>query len=285
MKNVLFTLIIVLSFNFIDSQNYDFGKVSKAELQEKFHSKDSSASAAILYRNENISFSYVSGEGFVQQREVHERIKVYDKDGFDWATKKVYLYKGTGQKENLIGLKGFSYNLVNGKIEKDKLKSDGKFKEDNNEFTKISSFTLPNVKVGTVIEYKYKVVSPRYSLDDIIFQFSIPINKLDIKIATPEYYIYNKQYNFQATYLPKLNETYEQTRNPFDYKINIISFNEENVPALKEEAYSGNINNYRSKMAMELTAVLNNRKMIEKSFSATWEEVSKTIYKSTNFGG
>lgn len=285
MKQLLLTLTIILSFNFLSGQDYDFGKISKAELQEKFHQKDSASSAAILYRNEDISFYYSTNEGFMQQREVHERIKIYDKDGFDWATKKIYLYKGTDMRETISGLKGFSYNLVDGKIEKDKLKNDGKFEEDYSEFTKINSFTLPNVKVGTVIEYKYKIISPRYSLDDIIFQFSIPINKLDINIATPEYYIYNKQYNFQASYLPKLNESYMNTTVPFDYKINILSFNEENVPALKEEAYAGNINNYRSKMAMELTAVLNNMKMIEKSFSASWEEVSKTIYDSDNFGG
>ncbi|WP_179020950.1 DUF3857 domain-containing protein [Winogradskyella forsetii] len=285
MKNLLIIFTIVLSANFSNAQNFKFGKVSKDELQEKFHPIDSASSAAILYRNETISFYYTKNQGFVQQREVHERIKIYNKDGFDWATKKVYLYNGTQQKESLSGLKGFSYNLVGGKIEEDKLKKDGQFEEDNSEFTKISSFTLPNVKEGTVIEYKYKVTSERISIDDIIFQFSIPINKLDIRIATPEYYVYNKQYNLQASYLPKLVVSSENTTIPFEYKINVLTVNEENVPALVDEAYSGNINNYRSKMAMELTAYLNNLKIIEKSFSATWEQVSKTIYDSDNFGG
>lgn len=125
MKQLFIFFTIVLVSNFSTAQNFNFGKVSKSELQEKFHSKDSSASAVILYRNEGISFFFSGNEGFMQQREVHERIKIYNKDGFDWATKKVYLYKGTNQKETLSGLKGFSYNLVDGKIEKDKLKSDG----------------------------------------------------------------------------------------------------------------------------------------------------------------
>ncbi|WP_400074764.1 hypothetical protein [Winogradskyella sp. R77965] len=285
MKYFLLIITLVLSCNISNSQNYDFGKISKAELQEKFHPKDSSASAAILYRNESISFFYTSQEGFMQQREVHERIKIYNKDGFDWATKKEYLYQGSGNKEVLNGLKGVSYNLVDGKMEKVKLKSDGKFVEDYNEFTKISSFTLPNVKEGTVIEYKYKIQSPGISIDDIIFQYSIPVNKLDVKIATPEYYIYSKQPNHAASYMPKINETSKNISNPFDYKVNIININEQNIPALRAEAYSGNINNYRSKMALELSAVLNADKIIEKSFSNTWEEVSKTIYESSNFGG
>jgi hypothetical protein len=285
MKHLLLIITLVLSYNTTNSQNYDFGKVSKAELQEKIHPLDSSASAAILYRNESISFYYTSTEGFVQQREIHERIKIYNKDGFDWATKKEYLYQGTGNKETLAALKGVTYNLVGGKINKDKLKSDGKFREDYSEFTKIESFTLPNVKEGSVIEYKYKISSPRISIEDIIFQYSIPVNKLDVKIATPEYFIYSKQPNIKAMFMPKIIETSKNNTVPFDYKINIININENNIPALREEAYSGNINNYRSKMALELSAVLNADKILEKSYSSTWEEVSKTIYESPNFGG
>ncbi|WP_417861046.1 hypothetical protein [Winogradskyella sediminis] len=285
MKNLLFTLFIALCFNVLSAQDYDFGKISKAELQEKYHPKDSATSAAILYRNEDISFFFSSNEGFIQQRKVHQRIKIYNKDGFDWATKKIFLYQGTGQKEIVKGLKGFSYNLEDGKIQKDRLKSDGKFEEDYSEFTKINSFTLPNVKEGTVIEYQYTVTSPRISIDDIIFQFSVPINKLDVRIATPEYYVYNRQINFRAKFTPVINETFNNTRTPFDYKINILEINEENIPAIRSEAYAGSINNYRSKMAMELTATLNNMKIVNKTYSTTWESVSKNIYDSDNFGG
>jgi hypothetical protein len=91
MKNLIFAIIIVLSFNQVHSQNYDFGKVSEAELQEKYHPKDSSASAAILYREEKIQFNYSKESGFTQERQVHERIKIYNKEGYDWATKK-YCY-------------------------------------------------------------------------------------------------------------------------------------------------------------------------------------------------
>lgn len=278
-----FSIVIALSASY--AQNVNFGKVSKAELQEKFHPKDSATSAAILYRKESINFRFLPNQGFQQERKVHQRIKIYNKEGFDWATQKVYLYKGTGQKESLYGLKGFSYNLVNGKVEKVKLKSDGKFIDEYSEYTNVNSFTLPNVKEGTVIEYQYTITSLRASIDDIIFQFSIPMNKLDIRIATPEYYIYNKQYNFQASYLPKLVESTKNTTVPFDYKINISTVNEVDIPALREEAYSGNYNNYRSKMAMELTAYLNANKVIEKTFSSSWGEVSKTIYNNENFGG
>ena len=286
MKHLFFIIITIVSFNQVISQNFKFGKVSKEELQEKFHPKDSSVSAAVLYRHESISFYFTESNGFMQQREVHERIKVYNKEGFDWATKKVYLYQGSSQyAEKMFGLKGLTFNYVDGKIVKDKLNGEGKFNEDYNEYTKVNSFTMSNVKEGSVIEYKYKITTSSLGIDDVIFQYRIPINKLDINIAIPEYYVYKKQLNLRAGYLPKIKESAQNLTVPLNYKINILSVEEVDVPALRTEAYAGSINNYRSKMALELSAILNSYKVVSKSFSSSWEDVSKTIYKSDKFGG
>ena len=122
MKNLISTIFILFGFIFINSQNYDYGKVSKAELEEQFHPSDSSASAAILYRNETVSFSYSQNNGFTQEKEILMRVKIYNKEGFDWANKKVYLYKGdNGNNEKINGLKATTYNLEGGKVKKEKL--------------------------------------------------------------------------------------------------------------------------------------------------------------------
>ncbi|WP_431158964.1 DUF3857 domain-containing protein [Winogradskyella poriferorum] len=285
MKYLALITILFLTINLSTAQNFDFGKVSKDELQEKFHPTDSSVEAAVLYKNEFIHYQYISNEGFIQQREVHERIKIYNKEGLDWATKKVYLYYGSaGRSEKLINLKATTYNLENGKIVKTKLSKDGKFKEDYNEYTKISSFTMPNAKEGSVIEYRYRITSPFTGIDDVIFQYNIPINKFDLKISTPEYYIYNKQLNLSSSFMPRLSETRKNINTPFQYVENVVTANEENIPALRKEAFSGNLNNYRAKLALELTALLNNLKQVEKSFSSDWEDVTRTIYQSSNFG-
>ena len=286
MQRLIFILLTLLLSGNTFGQNYDFGKISKSELKEKYHPTDSSIAAAVLYKNEDISFFYSDNDGFIQQRDVHQRIKIYSKEGFDWATKKIYLYAGdSNNKETLTGLKAFSYNLVNDKIEKEKLRKDGEFEEDYNEFTKVNSFTMPEVKEGTVIEYKYRITTKSVSIDDVIFQYSIPINKLEVKIAIPEYYVFNQRLNLRAAFLPKLNNETRNNTVPFDFKTNITFIDESNVPPLKSEAYSGNLDNYRSKMSLELTAFLNSYKVVEKSFSTTWEKVSKTIYESSNFGG
>ncbi|WP_082333770.1 DUF3857 domain-containing protein [Mangrovimonas sp. TPBH4] len=307
MKKVVVTLMILLLSTTQYAQDYDFGKVSKQELESKICSQDSSANAVVLYKSEKISFEYIQGEGFMQNREVHERIKIYNKDGFNWATKKVRLYnRSAANSESLSSLKGYTFNLIGGKVEKEKLKKDGVFEELANKYWKYESFSMPNVKEGCVVEYTYKIKSPYLQIDDIDFQYTIPIVKYDLKISTPEYYIYNKLLNPKSTYIPKLNLTtvnnsftihskervanggWSATKTEFsqsktDYLDNVITSNEENIPALKREPLVDNINNYKAKLILELTAIKYPNQPLE-SFSSTWEKVTKRIYDSDEFG-
>ena len=307
MKNFLLTLIAVFSLTQINAQDYDFGKVSKAELEEKYHPTDSSANAAILYRNENIYFTFSQNEGFLQQKEIVMRVKIYNKDGFDWANNKVYLYKGDNSNDEKIkGLKGYTFNLEGGKIDRDKLGKDGIFEEKASDIYEVTSFTLPNVKVGSVIEYKYTISSPFIAIDDINLQYSIPIKKLDVQVSTPQFYRYKKRLNSKAFYVPKYTETKKDktlittrkvangsrvgsgssvSRNETRYYDNVIKLSEENIPSLNAESFAGNINNYKAKLSMELEARVTLDDIVEKSYATSWERVSKSIYDSQSFGG
>lgn len=304
-----FFVISCLLLAFISgAQDVKFGKISKAELEQKVHPKDSTANAAVLYKNENIYFVYSDSDGFIQHRDIHERIKIYNKQGFDYATEKIYLYEGgSGSKEKISNLKAFTYNLVNNKIEKVKLKKDGIFEEDYNEHTEINTITMPNVKEGSVIEFSYKIISPFLAIDDIIFQYNIPINKFDFKVRTPEYYAYNRKVNPQAFYYPTISSSTSEstarftqansgvgyfygsgsrkyTKESFNYKENILYANEVDIPALKVEAYAGAIDNYRAKLILEFSAILNSYGGVEKSFSTNWDKVCKSIIANSDFG-
>ena len=94
MKSLFFTLLLILTVA-TNAQNYKYGKVSECEILEKSHPLEPNADAAVLYKSEKVYFVYAS-DGFNQMREVHERIKIYNKEGFDWATKRIVLYRGGG---------------------------------------------------------------------------------------------------------------------------------------------------------------------------------------------
>lgn len=309
MKNTLTLILLLLFVSVSRAQDFKFGKVSKEELQEKEHPTDPSANAAVLYKNENISFTFSQSNGFTQQREVHERIKIYNKEGYDWATKKVFLFQGSSgsSKESIRNVKGYTFNLDGSKVNKEKLRNDGIFEEEYNDFTDITTLTMPNVQDGSVLEYTYTISSPFYQIDDIELQKSIPINKLDVRIATPQFLKYNRLNNPNATYFPNVNNSREKksyvitsssrsgggnmtassttfNRSKDFYFEDIITLADDNVPAIKEEAFAGNMDNFKSKMTLELVAFLNEFGAIDKSFSTTWEKVSKTIYDRESFG-
>ncbi len=184
------TLLLSLCFSVsVFTQNYDFGKVSKEELQEKFNPLDSSASATYLYKYRRTYFEYKQEKGFELVTEIQERIKIYNKEGFEYATKKVYLHKNGSDEEQLNSLKAYTYNLQDGKIEETKLEKNGIFDTEQSKYRNETKFTMPDIKEGSIVEYKYKIYSPFYwSVDDFVFQYDIPVKKMEAIFETPEYF-------------------------------------------------------------------------------------------------
>lgn len=302
MKKITY-LLMIITFNWSNGQDYRFGKVSKDELVETAYSEDLEANAAILYLNQKTYYNYIQSEGFVQTTEVFKRIKIYNKDGFDWATEEIQLRDNGLKREVVTGLKAVTYTLENGKIEATKLKKDGMFDEKNNKYWKTSKFTMPNIKDGCVIEFEYKITSPYISIRDINLQYGIPIKQVDMSVRIPEFYNFNRYINPRAVYIPKISESQAsrseniQTKNRTGYGVSTTSFSSRrwdfkenkteirlsNIPALKNENYVSNLNTYRTKLIWEY-AFSKDLDGIVTNFASTWDDVTKTIFDDRDFG-
>lgn len=297
-------LVIILLFSIVSTQAQDlkFGKISKEELEEKVYTKDSSASAAVLYRKVNILYDYTPSSGFQVITNVHERIKIYNKNGFDYATVSERLYTGGSDNESFSGLKAYTYTLENKEIVKSKLKSSESFSKELSKYYNEEKFTMPNVKEGSVIEYQYKIKSPyAYSIDEIVLQYDIPIKKQEISVGIPEYYSFKTNMKGYLYVMPKktsktkhITLTNKQrsgtqvvtttfNKSDVDYKLNITKYAMLDVPSLKEEPYVNNMNNYRSSVNYEIQYV-RFPNSTGKDYASDWDDVVKTIYKSDNFG-
>jgi hypothetical protein len=302
---LLISITLIFSFNLI-AQDLKFGKVSKEELQEKFYPQDTSANAAVLFKNRETYYVYNQNMGWALHTRVHERIKIYNKNGFDAATKKVRLYTDKGENEN-ISIKAYTYNLENGKIEKTKLEKDDIFTEEISENWESRNFTLPNLKDGSVVEWEYTIDSPFYSyIDDVICQYEIPIKKLEVSIKVPEflefkvtpsayYPITFKVGNDTKVvhYSEKVRTTSDNGKGPTSSKVNYANtqikeatytVSQENIPALKEEPYISSLDNYRAILDFEILAYRPTNG-IPKFYNSSWEDVVKTIYDNDRFGG
>lgn len=301
-KIILFIGLLFITLT-LSAQKFELGKVTLAELEEKVHPIDPTAEAAYLFRNGEVHFEYSQDNGFVMKTEVKSKIKIYNKEGYKWANHLIKYYI-MGDSEEKISLSDVAtYNLVDGKVIKTKMKSDGEFNEKINKYWGNKKITLPNVKEGSIIEYSYVITSPNIGkLYDWDFQSSIPVNHSEFKTYIPEYFIYNQ--NQKGFIFPKVTSEKSNKTMSFSYreaiqpgesiirsttqeKVSLVetktTYVIENLPAMKDEVYVNNIDNYMSSISHELSIVHYPNKPI-KALSTDWETVVKQIYEYDDFG-
>ncbi len=293
---LIFTVFFAFA-NFGFSQKHNLGDVSKEELLAKFHPKDTSAVAAVLFKKAKTTFKYSDEKGFVSYTEFSVKIKIYKKGGLSWANFEIPYYTGYEKLEDdfLDITTAFTYNLENGKIEKTRVTSEGKYVEKYNDLWKFKSITFPNVKVGSIIELKYSLKSENLSvLPDFQFQYAIPVNYAEYLTEIPEFYIYKAMKTGFVEVEKK--EKMEATSQPYEEKVDLAkvsrsleynqissSYKVENVPAFVEENFVNNSENYLGKIEQELQTIrMPNEK--PKQIASTWESVAKSIFEDKNFG-
>ncbi|MFL9837274.1 DUF3857 and transglutaminase domain-containing protein [Flavobacterium sp. ST-75] len=306
MKIFNFFMLLFLTGYTTYAQKYELGKVTKEELAEKRHPSDSTAPAAILFSRGETYMELSENEGFTLVTEVDMKIKIYTKDGYDWANKAVSYYHSDNGDESVDFNKAATYNLVDGKIEKTKLKREGEFDEELSKFYRQKKIMMPDVKEGSIVEYQYEIRSPFTSIfPEWRFQESIPVNYSEYTTRIPQYYTFNPV--FRGYLVPKVNRTKNNKKfvytsknrsggqgfsavktgfsnNEINYFEDVVTYIIENAPMLKGERFVNNIDNYTSSIEHELTMTQYPNETV-KSYSHTWEDLAKTIYKNDNFGG
>lgn len=276
LKIILFTILFTVN---AFSQKYELGEVTIEELKEKVHPKDSSAVAAVLFKKGETRFNLDPEGNWTITTEIKYKIKIYKKEGLDYANKIVTYYVGGFRNEALNFKNEVTYNLVDGKVEKTKLKSDGEFKEDLTEDFKSKKITMPQVKEGSIVEYSYTLKSPYINtFNDWYFQGNIPYNHVEYDVYLPKYF----KYRTVITGYEKVNmENKSITTGNFSEQK--YTYTIDNVPALKEEGNIINIDNYTAILKYELASIEYPNQPV-KNIAITWDDVVKSIYESEYFG-
>ncbi|WPP50436.1 DUF3857 and transglutaminase domain-containing protein [Catalinimonas niigatensis] len=285
-----------------------FGKVSQEELSMHVYPLDSSASAVVLSDIGNTRFKYSEGSGIQLEFTRHTRIKILSTSGYEWANVRVPLYNDGKDKERISSLKGYTYNLVNGNVEKEKLKSSSEFSEKYSDHYDIAKFTMPAVKEGSVLEYEYTITSDfMYNLQDWEFQKSIPVMWSEYNVSIPEYFNYKqfmRGYHSLAihdtgkkpgkfTYSTKTRSGGRGLRDAnlhTNFKNESLDFTEyterwvaTDVPALVEEPHITTMDDYVMKITFELASIMFPGETM-KVYSTTWENIDKELLDAEYFG-
>ncbi len=282
MKKYLILLLIISIQAF--SQEYTFGKVTQDELNMKFYEKDSTANALILYEEGKTIFIEKNNHIYIKTV-VYKKIKIFNKDGVDYADVRIKLYHNKDMKERVKKIKGLTHNnesttaLTKNNIFTNKLD------EKHSEVT----FTLPNIKDGSVIEYTYTIESPfTFNLKGWTFQSSIPTIESVYKAEIPGNYKYNRTL---IGYL-RLDKNISNVKKHC-FKVQgiagyadceVLTYSMNDIPAFVEEDHMTSKWNYLARISFELSE-LEWFDGTKKKYTKTWKAVDNEFKNDKDIGG
>lgn len=283
-----------VSVLFAQEISLKYGKISNDELNMKVYSKDTTAAAVVLYDDGYASYEYTQSVGFKIEIELKKKVKILKQEGVNEATISIpYYSNNSGDRESISYLEAMAYNMENGKIIKTKLDKKYIFDEELSSKYRQLKFSIPGVKVGTVIEYKYKRISNRiYDMPDWQIQSEIPVINSNYAVRIPEYFIFNidtKGYEHINVVETNENQIFNlgmdsNGSNTVTSQSRIIKFTAKDVPALKDEENVWCAEDFMSGVRFELNGTKFPNDFY-KPYSQTWEDLEKFLKNESDLGG
>lgn len=294
MKKAL-SFLIGLTFccTTINSQNLKFGKPTDEELSMTVYEQDKDASAVVLCQLTDVGYTMDFHNYYVDYF-VKTRIKVLKEEGKEYANINIIYIDNMSQQfaqENLEEFKAVAYNLENGKIKKTRIGLDQVHKERIDDTYMRAKAAIPQVKVGTVIEYEYKLHSNVfYHIYDWEPQGNIPVAFANYRLEIPTIFIFN----VETAGIEQLQSSV--TQGTISYKVandamakqykrytNVYNCTGRNLQALKKDDYVWNVRDYATKVTAELQSIhlsVDDHRDMRK----TWEQVDNTLFEHPDFG-
>jgi hypothetical protein len=279
-KNILFFLLLICFSNGVAAQaSMKWGKVPQSDLEMKTYEADEEADAVILGKYLRTKFE-IRGNDEVMVYDYHIRIKILSKAGLDYANIEIPYYSHKNH-EKINGIKAATYNLSG----KTKLSRKEIFTEETSEWYSQKKFTFPAVEVGSVIEYKYTIVSQSVLIiDDFYFQEDLPIRVSSFRVRVPEFFDYvamkqmNALFNVETTKSVNMQVQADMNRPGKEFIWEMY-----NAKAVKEESYITTMNDYRQRIRLQLkTYHFPNGG--SKDYFSTWEDTEKKMMAMETFG-
>ncbi|MDC9721955.1 MAG: DUF3857 domain-containing protein, partial [Urechidicola sp.] len=284
MKKLSLLLIFFLCFQLYSQKDYEFGKVTPEELFMKVYDKDSTANAVVLYEQGDVEF-FEGSTSFYTRTKVYTKIKILSKEGFDEGTVEFIIYNGRLKKERVVKIKGITHN---GNTISE-LNEDAIYETELSENYKKISFALPNIKVGSVIEYSYVFETPfTFKFKGWDFQSYVPKVKSVFKAKIPPNFRYNRQL-IGALTLSKNEAVIKKNCIAYlhmsgFFECEQLTYEMVDIPAFIEEDYMTAPSNFISRIEFELAHYERNDGENWK-FTQNWNEVDNHFNNDDSIGG
>jgi hypothetical protein len=288
MKRAFIIMYLFCLVKITVAQNYvhEFGKYSNEEFQLQQYAKDPTAEAVVIY---DIGSSHFirNDDGFQVVFERKMKIKIFNKAGLKWAQISIPYYEESNKYEEIMELKGNTYNYENGQVRISALDPNNVFNEKYNEHWYDRKFAMPDVKEGSVIEISYKIQSPYlFNFRNWDFQNKIPVIYSEYTVFMIPFYAYtnilqgaNKFDSFRSYE----TSSYSSPLGSINYQDKAYCYVMKELPAFKDESFITSANDYIIKLDFQLSQ-LHRPDGSTQAIMTTWPKLSEEMIDNESFG-
>ncbi len=249
----------------------EFGVLSEVEKKLTVCDFDKEAEAVILF--DQASSNHNDDRNLITNR--HIRIKVLRQKGIQRGNIEIYYY-AKDEVENISNIRAAVHNLDDlGNQQTKELSASSIFRQKLSDKISSVKFALPDVKVGSIIEYEYTSTLVHYGwLQDWYFQTDIPTILSSYSLVI----LPNAEFAYQVHKSDELPVTIKQNKAAGN-----ILFEMSNVAGLRDEPYMDAPKDYRQHVEFQLSAY-GSRFGGRTRYMTTWDELTRELMGHEDFG-
>ena len=263
-----------------------FGQPTKQEFSLQKYEPEPDSPGVILYESGNY---YTKSVGFriYLIKEIYRKIKVFDAGKFDYANVEISYFEGNGwTNEEILEYEAITHNGA----EQSHVEESGFFKIQESSSVKTLKFTFPNVQDGSILEYKYTILTPYfYYLNGWEFQHELPTIYSLFQTVLPVNFKYNhilygdQELAIKNKLLKPKDFSLPNYSGKVDSEVHLYAM--ENIPSFTVEDYMLAKKNYVSRLVFEpLSFKSFNVDWKEQVFTRNWKDVDEHFKKDEDFG-
>jgi transglutaminase-like putative cysteine protease len=277
---IVFFLLCTFSPLFAQLKIEDWGDITPEDLKMTVYDRDSSAASVVLQDYGHLSCFVDPTRGLSTRLSRHKRIKIFKTDALDKGNIFIpYYTKSEGVSDIDIMVYGADGT-------KTKVKSENIFNEKLNEGVSAKKIFIPNLQIGSIIEYRYQLESSDIlTPDQWFFQTDVPVRLSRFEFVYPEdfEYVSVRFYNAKPV-LDVARVTNVETGRGFGNSKLVQSVTcFEYLPAVKPEPYITTIKDHQTHIGFQLKSYLAQNGMVVPVF-ADWKEAAKNLEGNISFG-
>ncbi|MEO6521726.1 MAG: DUF3857 domain-containing protein [Mucilaginibacter sp.] len=259
-------------------QTMPFGKVDMVDLQLKQCDFEKDANAMVLF--DKADLYYDNQFNIVIER--HKRIKIFNDKGKDEANVRL-VFNGGNRTESIGDVQVETINENNGKPEITKIERKLIYSEVVDKYKNAIVFAFPNVKAGSIIEYKYRWQNTGYSIPSWYFQNRLPVRYSELSTEIPEIYIYKTPMRVLQPFVKNTTSTESHSEGSITYNSNKQTRALANIPSLTDEPYMRSRHDNLQNVEFQFVSYRPIGGFIQ-NFNDTWDKVGGILIEDEDFG-